>query len=218
MRSSVKFFTSVACLLLSPSILRADPLPEQMTFTPWAEGVWKSEWQGVPKRTYFHQWSTDLVNWSYSPFMKFGIGPHECFPASSTGKFFLRLFTVDEVGVSTLQQARDADFDNDRIPNYYEVETVFTDPMDRSSAGGDSDMDGLPDGWEMFQFETLSHDGSQDFDEDLISNFDEYAIGSNPLLQPDPTLNQTGSPSAGEVLQLIDTLEVESQFVIFTKI
>lgn len=213
-----KFPRPIICLLLTSGYLNADPLPEQMTFIPWSGGFWKSEWEGVAKRTYFHQWSTDLVNWSYSPFMKFGIGPHDCFPTSNTDKFFVRLFTVDDMGVTTLQQARDADFDNDGIPNYYEVETIFTNPMDKNGAGGDSDMDAMPDGWEMFRFGTLNKDGTQDLDEDHISNLDEYTIGSNPLLQPNQTLNQSGSPSVDSVLQAIDAWESDSQFLIFTKI
>jgi YD repeat-containing protein len=58
--------------------------------------------------------------------------------------------------VTTEQEARDADFDGDGIPNWFEVEEIGSDPLDRLSAGGDSDTDGMPDGWELFHFGSLS--------------------------------------------------------------
>jgi len=35
---------------------------------------------------------------------------------------------------------------------------------------GDSDGDGLPDGWELAYFNTLERDGTGDFDGDVLAN------------------------------------------------
>ena len=45
---------------------------------------------------------------------------------------------------------------------------------------GDTDGDGMPDSWEMQHFGTLERDGSGDFDNDGLSDLDEYLYGSNP--------------------------------------
>lgn len=44
----------------------------------------------------------------------------------------------------------------------------------------DTDGDGLDDKWEQAHFNTLSFNGSQDFDNDGLLNKDEMAIGTNP--------------------------------------
>ena len=52
------------------------------------------------------------------------------------------------------------------------VLTVIADP--------DTDDDNLADEWEMTHFETLARDGTGDFDNDLATDAEEYAAGSNP--------------------------------------
>lgn len=44
----------------------------------------------------------------------------------------------------------------------------------------DSDNDDLPDDWELTYFGTLDRDGTEDFDGDGISDFDEYRSSTNP--------------------------------------
>lgn len=178
----------VALLLAvsAPLAICADPpaLPPQSqpSFTAIAIGAWRLDWNGVAARTYFIQTSADMVNWHYQPVMTYGTGLWTI-PAlgSSSPKYFVRLIYADEGWVHTLQEARDADFDNDGIPNSYEVETVGSDPFDKSSAGGDTDGDGLPDGWEMFHFGGLGiADPNAILKPDGLTNKEKADLGLNP--------------------------------------
>jgi Bacterial TSP3 repeat len=100
---------------------------------------------------------------------------------SSPDKLFVRLHYVDDATVLTLQQARDADFDNDGIPNDYEIEIIFSNPLDRNSAGGDTDSDGLPDGWELFHFGGLNiANPSATLKSDGLTNKEKADLGLNP--------------------------------------
>lgn len=136
--------------------LFADPTPApqpQVSFTNGTASTWNADWTGVAQRTYFVQWSLDLVSWHYAPVVEFGTGAKSYgIDTENAPKFFLRLKYADEAWVTTLQQARDADFDGDGIPNAFEVETVGSDPLDKASAGGDADSDGMADGWELYFF------------------------------------------------------------------
>lgn len=84
-----------------------------------------------------------------------------------------------------MQEARDADFDSDGIPNYYEVENLFSDPLDPDSNGGDADNggtgDGLSDGWEMFHFGNLTTaDPAAIGQADGLTNKEKSDLGLNP--------------------------------------
>ena len=46
--------------------------------------------------------------------------------------------------------------------------------------GVDSEPDGMDDDWEMAYFETLSRDGSQDWDNDGASDLQEFLAGTDP--------------------------------------
>ena len=138
-----QLFRCGVLLLAATNLTNADPEPQpQISFTEGAGGTWNTDWSGVALRTYFIEWSLDLENWQYAPLVDFGTGL-KSFGINTQGeeKFFVRLRYVDYTTVTTLQEARDADFDNDGIPNYYEVEDLFTNPLDKESAGGDSDTD-----------------------------------------------------------------------------
>lgn len=169
-------------LLLTSSLLDATPVPQtQVSVTEGSSGTWNVNWVGVTARTYFLQWSIDLVQWQYAPVIEFGTGAKSCgIPTQGERKFFVRLHYADGTSVTTLQEARKADFDNDGIPNHYEIENLLTDPLDANSAGGDSDNDRLADGWELYRFGNLTKCGYDDPDGDGYTNFEECAHGSNP--------------------------------------
>jgi len=181
-------------LLVASGIVGATPEPQpQTSFTEGSSGTWNADWSGVTLRTYFFEWSLDLVNWNYAPLVEFGTGL-KSFGINTEGedKFFIRLQYVDDTTVTTLQEARDADFDNDGIPNYYEVENIYTNPLDKSSAGGDSDSDGLPDGWELFHFGGLGiADPNAVLQPDGLTNKEKADLGLNPN-------TDYSAPSAGQ--------------------
>lgn len=54
---------------------------------------------------------------------------------------------------------------------------------------GDSDLDGMNDLWELSMFSTLDRDGTGDFDNDGITDLDEYKIS---IALPDGDLNDDG--------------------------
>lgn len=150
------FRVAMASGLVGGSFAADLPPQPQISFTAGSAGTWNADWMGAGigvNRTYFVQWSLNLVTWHYAPVVEFGTGSkHYGINTSNAPKFFVRLKYSDVRPVTTLQQARDADFDGDGIPNAYEVENLGSDPLDRNSAGGDSDLDGLVDGWEQFYF------------------------------------------------------------------
>jgi len=154
MKSKGSLIRRVALVSAFIGVVHADPAPQpQVSFTAGSGSTWNADWSGVTSRTYFAQGSVDLVNWEYLPVVEFGTGLKGAgVETSGAPKYFYRLRYVDDTGVTTLQQARDADFDNDGIPNWFEVEEEGSDPLDKNSAGGDLDGDGLPDGWERYYF------------------------------------------------------------------
>jgi hypothetical protein len=179
-----RLFIYCSILVLGASgMLGANPEPQQqVSFTEGASGTWNTDWSGATLRTYFLEWSLDLVNWDYAPLVEFGTGV-KSFGINNHGekKYFVRLHYVDDSTVTTLHEARYADFDNDGIPNYYEVESLFTNPLDKNSAGGDFDNDGLPDGWEIFHFGGLGIAvPNSALQPDGLTNKEKAELGLNP--------------------------------------
>lgn len=166
-----------ASIIISPA---SEPQP-QVSFTEGAANTWNADWLGTDGRTYFLQWNTDLTNWQYGPVIEFGTGI-KSFGIDTLGepKFFIRLVYRDDPSVTTLQEAREADFDYDGIPNWFEVEILGTDPLDGDSAGGDSDADGLPDGWELYWFGNLDQDAQDINPHTGLTHAQSHAEGRNP--------------------------------------
>lgn len=65
-----------------------------------------------------------------------------------------------------------------------------------SYGGGDSDSDSLPDNWEFSSFGSLAQTGTGDFDNDGLSNQDEYSAGATPT---DPDSDSDGVLDGEEV-------------------
>uniref|UniRef100_UPI0040565000 right-handed parallel beta-helix repeat-containing protein n=1 Tax=Candidatus Electronema sp. TaxID=2698783 RepID=UPI0040565000 len=67
----------------------------------------------------------------------------------------------------------------------------------------DEDNDGLPDFWEQQYFGDLSRDGSGDFDQDGLSDLDEFYQGTDPT---NADSDADGIPDGWEVLHGLDPL------------
>ena len=52
----------------------------------------------------------------------------------------------------------------------------------QSKDAGDSDNDGLPDDWELAYFGNLKQNGNDDYDQDKITNLEEFKQGTNPKI------------------------------------
>lgn len=183
----IRFTKTVFLIAVLLGQVKADPLVQSpMSFTPGAMGTWNADWDGAADRTYFFQWSLDLVHWHYAPFMDFGTGIKSHGMVSSSDKYFIRLFMSEGNYVTTLQEAEDADYDYDGLSNLSEIQTYSTDPMN-----WDTDGDGMDDGWEITNGLDPNDDGSidpangalGDPDGDGLENLYEYWYWGNPHSQ-----------------------------------
>jgi len=75
----------------------------------------------------------------------------------------------------------------------------------------DEDKDGMDDDWEMEHFNTLDRDGTGDFDNDGISDLDEYLNGTDPTSSNAPTVPVIFAPAdTSEVTILQPDLVIEN--------
>lgn len=92
------------------------------------------------------------------------------------------LTNAEEYNLGT--DASDADTDDDGFDDGTEV-TAGTDPLDAASfpeGDSDSDGDGLDDDWEIEHFGNITaHNGTDDPDNDGLTNAQEEAEGTDPL-------------------------------------
>ena len=169
-------------------------LPET-TFVPLGQNSYRFDWMGGENRTYFPQYSTNLVDWFYLPELDQGPehDPLDMTPLDGDGmpypRLFMRLVKVDNPTIDP----KNSDFDGDGVSNWQELTVYGTDPLKFSSTGSgfpdgqeDTDVDGLPDQWEMMLI-AQSPDPStmtlqdispeDDFDGDGLSNLQEYLLG-----------------------------------------
>lgn len=157
------------------------PPQPQMEFSPGASNTFSAEWIGVVERTYFFQWSLDLVDWNIAPVMAHGIAPlgvHTYGAESDSPALFARLKFAD---IPTADPEL-ADFDNDGLGNLAEV-LLGTDPLN-----ADTDGDGVMDGVEVANGGNplSAADGdplhSVDSDGDGLSDAVEARMGTSPTL------------------------------------
>jgi hypothetical protein len=145
-------------ILVTALFVHADLAPQQnITPTLVNANTLNASWQGIDSRTYFLQTSLDMYTWRYAPMVEFGNGTKSHnINTQGAPKFFLRLQYMDSSGISTLQEARDADFNGNGIPNSYEVESLLSDPIIQTNAPKNTDGD-------------------------LMNDAEEYLAGRDPL-------------------------------------
>lgn len=153
--------------LIGPISAELSPQPQVM-FTQGLEGTFAADWQGVTGRVYFMQWSLDLQTWLYAPFIDFGDGMHSRGLAGSAPQAFFRLHYGDYPGITSLEEAMNADFDGDGLTNIFEVSYGY-DPYNAVST-----VDGA--------------DNLFDPDADGMSNPTEQSRALNPMRKDNPKL------------------------------
>ncbi|BCU78560.1 LamG-like jellyroll fold domain-containing protein [Luteolibacter sp. LG18] len=171
--------------------------PPKTTFTPLGQSSYRFDWEGEEGKTYFAQYSTNLIDWFYFPEVDQGMihDPLDMTPLDGSNlplsKYFVRLKIREHPTIDP----RNADFDNDGISNWDELTLYGTDPLKFSSSGGghpdgyeDTDGDGISDQWERMLIEQSSDSGAltleailpgDDYDGDGVSNLVEYQHGLN---------------------------------------
>ncbi len=169
MKTLLKTITALipAVLLIGP--ISADMAPQPaVKFTSGLENTFAADWQGVAGRVYFMQWSLDLETWFYAPFIDFGDGMHSRGLAGTAAKSFFRLQCIDDPEITSLEDAKNADFDGDGLSNIFEVTFGYSPNNANSTAdGADNALD--PDG-------------------DGMTNAIENTRGLNPMKKDNPKL------------------------------
>lgn len=162
--------------------------PVDFAFGPDTSG-YKLEWDGVTGVSSFIQYSTDLVDWSYFPVIKSGVGSYSFGFSTSEDKLFVRLVSTDV----PMDDPELDDLDGDGIGNLAELtSTVQTSPL-----SWDTDGDGMNDGWEvLMNFDptvvgTGSEDPAGDQDSDSYTNLMESLLGLNPAVGIELTSEST---------------------------
>jgi hypothetical protein len=110
------------------------------------------------------------------------------------------------------------DSDNDRLPYWQELVDLGTDPR---QGDHDTDFDGMPDWWELrYGFDRLVDDGDEDFDEDHVSNADEfsnnnpYYPGTNPVyFEPNIIVSLDWDANFDYLVKLANGIEKASNFL-----
>lgn len=170
--------------LATPMVLIGLPLQAASPESPiplnqGSMGTWNADWDDIANRTYFFQWSFNLVDGHYMPIVEYGIGAKSYGFSSSSDKYFVRLQQAFEPS----SDPEGDDYDYDGLSNIDEVTLYDTNPLD-----WDTDGDGLPDDWEIANGFDPRDDGSidpangvlGDPDEDGLSNIDEYYSWTDP--------------------------------------
>jgi len=159
---------SIAMLALLATAAGGDPTPQpQMQFTQGLQGTFNADWEGVAGRTYFTQFSMNLVDWHFAPFIDFGDGGHHRGIESDADKLFIRLRYGHFSNINSLEDAETEDLDGDGLTNLFEVMNGL-DPFNPQTSG--------------------TPDALADTEEDGLTNLSEQTFGRNPHIKDHPAV------------------------------
>ena len=155
--------------VLATATLPGNPEPQPpMTISPAAMDTMNLDWDGIPGRTYFMQFSMNLMDWHYAPFIDFGDGGHHRGMQSDASRMFVRLVFADIPGIHSLEDAMNADFSGDGLSNIFKITHGYNPfKQESTSEGPDALLD--PDG-------------------DGLSNASEQALGRDPMRKDHPAV------------------------------
>lgn len=190
----------IPLFLLCIAFVSAEPpgIDQSLEFVTPPTGSMFIRWHGKPGRSYFVQVSdpaNHLNTWHFATIIEGGNDEDISYQVDGTAeKGFFRLKYTDQVP-GPGETLETADFDGDGIPNWYELEVLGTDPLDKNSAGGDSNNNGLADGWEMYYFGGLGiADPNAVLKPDGLTNKEKNDLGLNPNTDYSaPTASQPAS-------------------------
>jgi hypothetical protein len=199
-------------LLAALGVVHASPDPEHTEVIIVPAGDKFLRWDGQVDRTYFIQASDPnfpLEKWVWMPLIESGTGieiSHEIL--TTDDKAFFRLWYTDDQPPNGTS-LEDWDADGDGVSNQAEIETYQINPLK-----GDTDGDGLLDGWEILYGLDPKDDGSTnpnfgavgDPDKDGLLNWEEQLAGT---AANDPDSDDDGITDGGEVDQGTDPTDGE---------
>jgi hypothetical protein len=133
-------------------------------------------WQAQPDVYYFVEGSPDLSNWVTGKLLKdtAGAGSLSLGTTISSNKGFYRLSLEGDPDAARLR----TDDDGDGIINLLEADAGEDAFVTASTA--DCDLDGLPDYWEQFHFDTLEYDGTHVVTEGALTLAQAFTNATDP--------------------------------------
>lgn len=116
-----------------PPTLAAEPQPPTLSLLSDKVSL-QATWPGAAGRTYFTQYSQDLVHWTYAPEIRTGnnVTLTQGFEPEGAKSFFVRRIETNE----SPQDPNKADFDGDGISNIVELQRG-SDPLSATSPSQD---------------------------------------------------------------------------------
>ncbi len=161
-------------MFLASGPLGSAESPQQLSIAPGVEsGDFDISWEALAGRTYFIQYSSGLMSWSYFPVIEIGDTTRTWGFSSNEDAFFVRLRHTD---IPTDDPWLD-DFDDDGVSNWDELQAGL-DPFSNVDSRGV----GMSDDWQMFHFGHLTADPDGYENDGTLTNREQAELGLDPFV------------------------------------